>query len=991
VANTFRQLNFASGEVSPAVAARVDSGQRQSGLRTCRNSIIMKSGGVQNRNGTGFVSPITTPSTKPRLMAAVRSSTDNFIFELNDSKIRAYRNEVPVTKTKFRITGITQANPGVVTFEIPEGSLVVPIISGTFIDFAIPIGSMGELNGTTYYLKTLFGSGTTFTFDIYETDGTTPVDTTGFTAFVDTFTITPPLPLPHFTVATAITAITNADPCEVTLAGHPFGLTSEVYIDGVVGMEQLNGRKFIVGNKTATTFTLQDLDGNNIDSTDYGVYSSGGTSKRVCILETDYLENELPDLTYEPVFVPGRDDSNAVNGLDHTINPQTYLMIGSRTRGLSRIKISNQIQYYGTLTEASEEDIEFISDGKPIGITDSNGVTGTISDNNHSSVANFTVGYAVTAVGVNGEESLASYQTLQNRQDPSISGANDGEVYGWTGGQQSHYNVYKAPGFYISQAMEQVFGYIGSVTTNVFVDTGVTPDFTIQPPLATLDWAKILPHSVGSHNQRLVLARGSVIYMSSVGRIENFLSAAPVTDDSTIVARIAKNQTVLHFIESGEKLCAFTDAGVILIGGDASGIIKPSAVNFLQVSDFGCNYVKPVAIGGNIVYVDLFGSTIRFISPNDIESDLSAQEGDLTVYSSHLFRGKTITELAWRKSPTSILWATRSDGVLLGLTYMPEHQLFGWHRHDTDGEFESLVSVPFNGRSILYAVVKRTINGATARYIEKIAPNREEIDDAADAAIMDSHLSYDGTNEDTTLTMTLTGASLVSSSAYFTASEVGNAIVIEDAAGIKVKCVIISFVSSTQVTVTPTSAVPASLQATATAIWGRAVDTFTGLFHLEGENVSVLADGIVLHNPNRSDLVTKTVTNGTISFATTYVKIHVGLPFLSDVEPLDLDNPQGETLADKKKLVGSVGVQVEDTRGLYAGKADPGDADPDSEMDSMNIVGSSAAALFTGTKEVVIKSNWNNNGRVFLRQIDPLPFSILSILPKGLATSRGGR
>lgn len=75
----------------------------------------------------------------------------------------------------------------------------------------------------------------------------------------------------------SITGATQADPIVITATGHDFDNGDAVRITGVVGMTEINTFLFRVANKTANTFELQDLDGNDIDGTGYTAYTSGGT------------------------------------------------------------------------------------------------------------------------------------------------------------------------------------------------------------------------------------------------------------------------------------------------------------------------------------------------------------------------------------------------------------------------------------------------------------------------------------------------------------------------------------------------------------------------------------------------------------------------------------------------------------------------------------------------------------------------------------------
>lgn len=98
--------------------------------------------------------------------------------------------------------------------------------------------------------------------------------------------------------AKTITAVTKANPGVVTSNTHGFSDGEEIYIDSVGGMTELNGRNFIVANATTNTFTLKDAFGNNINTTGYTTYTSGGTADKIYEISTPYVEDDLFELRY---------------------------------------------------------------------------------------------------------------------------------------------------------------------------------------------------------------------------------------------------------------------------------------------------------------------------------------------------------------------------------------------------------------------------------------------------------------------------------------------------------------------------------------------------------------------------------------------------------------------------------------------------------------------------------------------------------------------
>lgn len=91
----------------------------------------------------------------------------------------------------------------------------------------------------------------------------------------------------------AITGITKAHPAFVSDALHPYVVGDEIEIVGVLGMTQVNGRRFRITNVNAAGYEISDL-----DTTSYGVYISGGTSSRVYTVDTPYTAADLFQLQF---------------------------------------------------------------------------------------------------------------------------------------------------------------------------------------------------------------------------------------------------------------------------------------------------------------------------------------------------------------------------------------------------------------------------------------------------------------------------------------------------------------------------------------------------------------------------------------------------------------------------------------------------------------------------------------------------------------------
>ena len=598
-----------------------------------------------------------------------------------------------------------------------------------------------------------------------------------------------------------------------------------------------------------------------------------------------------------------------------------------------------------------------------------------------SSAGGVTYSYKVTAVDAEtGEESLPS---------ASAGSINLTSTLTW--------NAVSGAGFYnVYRLINGQYGWIGvagAVASPSFKDDTYTPDALDTPPVDRQPFtgAGNYPSAVTYYQQRRIFANTDNnpegVWASRIALRKNFMVSTPLQDDDAVTFSMVGRQVneVKHMLDLG-KLVVFTASGEWSIEGDAAGILTPGEVNPKQYTANGSGNLAPLVVGGSAVYVQARGSVVRDLA---YEFEANGYRGnELSIFAAHLFEGYTLTDWAYQQIPHSVVWAVRDDGALLGLTYVREHQVIGWHRHEFyNGLVENVCVVPEGDEDFLYLVVKRTINGSTKRYIERM--HTRQVADIVDSVFMDSSLTYDGRNTDTGHTMTLSGGTewtyeesltLTSSDPYFIAGDVGNDIWLYDADGEVIRCNIKVFTSDQVVTVKPNRTVPVSLRSVAVSNWSKAVDQVSGLAHLEGEDVAIFADGYVSASPNNSSYTTRTVTGGVVSVAEPHAVIHVGLPITADIETLDIDNPQGPSMADKRKNVNKLTMFVESSRGIFAGP----DEDRLYEVKARNDEGyDEPVDLETGKVEINISSDWNSSGKVLIRQIDPLPLAVLAIVPAG--------
>ena len=187
---------------------------------------------------------------------------------------------------------------------------------------------------------------------------------------------------------------------------------------------------------------------------------------------------------------------------------------------------------------------------------------------------------------------------------------------------------------------------------------------------------------------------------------------------------------------------------------------------------------------------------------------------DLSVLAEHITAG-AVVQIAYQQEPDMLLLAVRGDGALLSCTIDRDQSVIGWAAHYTDGAFESVATLPNGDHEEVWAVVRRTVGGVEVRYIERF-------EDAFAPQLAAAPGGY---------------PPLAQPVVYGTTVDCG-----------------LSFDS-----------VPGTA-------------TFTGLAHLEGKSVAIVADG--------SAMPQQVVTGGAVTLPRAAHRVLIGLPFTSMVQLL---------------------------------------------------------------------------------------------------------
>jgi len=172
--------SFAGGEVAPAVYGRADVVKHQTGLRTCRNNIVRRHGGVSNRPGSQYITPQRDHAARGRMIKFVYNAEQTYVLLFENQTMRVVQRGILLTVPDARawsvaatITGATQANPCVITAVAPG------IVNGDTITIT-GVAGMTQLNGNSYVVANQ-------TVDTFELEG---IDSTGYTAYASAGTAT---------------------------------------------------------------------------------------------------------------------------------------------------------------------------------------------------------------------------------------------------------------------------------------------------------------------------------------------------------------------------------------------------------------------------------------------------------------------------------------------------------------------------------------------------------------------------------------------------------------------------------------------------------------------------------------------------------------------------------------------------------------------------------------------------------------------------------
>ena len=369
-----------------------------------------------------------------------------------------------------------------------------------------------------------------------------------------------------------------------------------------------------------------------------------------------------------------------------------------------------------------------------------------VTANNNGGAGSTLYQYVVTAINQsNLEETVGSTASVAVTNDLTLVGRANTITWTAPAGTIVRYSVYKlANGLY---------GFIGQGASTSFSDNNITPDVSRTPPINDVgfnDAPGNYPGAVSYFEQRRCFA-GSInfpqnFYATKSGTESNLSYSIPTRDDNRISFRIAAREaSAIRHIVPAASLILLTPSGEFRVNPNGE-VLTPSSVSVKPQTYIGSNNVMPIQVGNSILFAQGRGGRIREMSYTWQQNGY--QTNDISILAPHLFDYSNVTDMAYSRAPYPILWCISSNGTLLGMTYVPEQQIAAWHRHDTQGTFESVCTITetpagqTSSEDMVYLIVRRLIGGVYKRFVER--KHTRGFASPTDAFFVDCGATYSG-------------------------------------------------------------------------------------------------------------------------------------------------------------------------------------------------------------------------------------------------------
>lgn len=536
-----------------------------------------------------------------------------------------------------------------------------------------------------------------------------------------------------------------------------------------------------------------------------------------------------------------------------------------------------------------------------------------------------------------------------------------------------------------------------------FTDFGQAADYTNPPPELFDKNSKLVtstylsPNNIYSYNSRLLYMKNNYLFFSKINFPLYILRDFPLTETTSTYFEIGNKGPQIYDVIEYNGLFIFTSEGVFY-GGINESVSSLNPIINKAGTWLIDPIVKPIVTPYGLLFVDRSTGSIRTLFFND--GNKSADVKDISVMSNHLFYGKRVVSWAFKGGDNPYLFAILNDGTGISLTYSKDEQINAWTRHDTDGLYKEVINYrsSVTGEEYLMFTILRNGNLCIESESKRILVEDTTVRTFAHSSVYTRNpavTSHTQPNPPTATPLQLTLLAVSGAwdiqvqataliGAYYPAN-VGKTFAIYNSETDDYYYLVLNSATFGVQALFDIigEALPVNLRSTPVELI-ECHTVVTGLSHLNGKAVSIYADNEVLASPNNEqlDLPIYTVSGGQITLPEPKAFSIVGLPYTSDIETLAIDSKDGSMSLDSK-IVNSVVVRYSRTRGVYVGKFPEGDAVTDMEVadqwDTEDIVNRPLTEKIS-SKTYRPYSDWQLQGKVCLRQVDPLPMEVTSII-----------
>lgn len=331
---------------------------------------------------------------------------------------------------------------------------------------------------------------------------------------------------------------------------------------------------------------------------------------------------------------------------------------------------------------------------------DAPAIAGTAQNTNTENNHKIDHRYVVTAWKGTEESAKSNVVTLNN--DLTVRPNSNTITWDAVAGAEK-YTVYKS--------QSGVWGRIAETVDLTVVDNYIEPDTTLTPALSRDVFNSFgkYPVAVSYIQQRKVYGGGSqtpqVLNMSRSGTEDNFTYSIPTQDDDSIQFRIAgrDGNGIQHLVPMNDLL-VLTSASAWKISATAA--ITPQDIMVYPQANTGANECTPLMTDSVCIFSSDQTGRIHELSMSANRTG-AYQAIELSLMCPHLFDGFRIVDQAITRNPFTCAFFVRDDGQMIGLTYDPLQQVFGFHRHTTNGKIKTVAVIPEDTQSSVYLGIER--------------------------------------------------------------------------------------------------------------------------------------------------------------------------------------------------------------------------------------------------------------------------------------------